>query len=147
MYAMEPIIVAITTKKDTWLEDHDLFKGVFELILGVVTLAFISTNVVDDDGYKTICVIWAVWAILREAGEIREAIELFKEKEPAVLSVIESLVVLYFSVTLLMEPGEHHAMIHLYLLFVELVTAVLFPALRQLYCKYFKKEEKENTDN
>ena len=96
---------------------------------------------------STICIIWAVWAILREADEIAEYYELFKERIPCLLGFAESVVAIVFSITLIIEPGEHHAMIHMYLLIVELLSAVIFPQLRCVYVKYIvknKKHEKES---
>lgn len=107
-----------------------------EMILGICTLFFFND-------FATICVIWAVWSIMREAEEINECYELFKERLPFVLNAIESVVSIVFSVMLITDPGEHHAMIHMYLLIVELITTVLFPQFRFAYVKFIKKEPKE----
>ena len=109
-------------------------KSLVEFIIGISTLVLFEK-------FETICVVWAIWAIMREADEINECYELFKEKIPFVFGFIESVVAIVFSITLIMEPGEHHAMIHMYLLIVELITAVVFPRTRELYVKVFKKEE------
>lgn len=124
-------------EKDKFVKMHFLFKAVVQFVLGVCTLVLF-------DKYEVICTIWAVWAIMREADEISEYYELFKERIPCFLGFIESVVAIVFSITLIMEPGEHHAMIHMYLLIVELFTAVIFPQLRCAYVKYFKKEKEEN---
>ena len=132
-------------EKDKFEKMHFLFKAVVQLVLGICTLTlFGEYSSPEDVGYKTICIIWAVWAIMREADEISEYYELFKERIPCFLGFIESVVAIVFSITLIMEPGEHHAMIHMYLLIVELFTAVLVPQLRCAYVKYFKKEKEEN---
>ena len=73
--------------------------------------------------------------------------ELFKERIPCLLGFIESIVAIVLSITLIMEPGEHHAKIHMYLLIAELLTAVIFPQLRCAYVKFIKKEKPEITDN
>lgn len=124
-------------EKEKFEKMHFLFKAVVQLVLGICTLVLF-------DQYAVICTIWAVWAIMREADEISEYYELFKERIPCFLGFIESVVAIVFSITLIMEPGEHHAMIHMYLLIVELFTAVIFPQLRCAYVKYFKKEKEEN---
>ena len=126
-------------EKEKFEKMHFLFKAVVQLILGICTLILF-------DQYAVICTIWAVWAIIREADEISEYYELFKEGIPCFLGFIESVVAIVFSITLIMEPGEHHAMIHMYLLIVELFTAVIFPQLRCAYVKYFKKEKEENKE-
>lgn len=124
-------------EKDKFEKMHFLFKAVVQLVLGICTLVLFEQ-------YAVICTIWAVWAIIREADEISEYYELFKERIPCFLGFIESVVAIVLSITLIMEPGEHHAMIHMYLLIAELFTAVIFPQLRCAYVKYFKKEKEEN---
>lgn len=111
-----------------------LCKALVELILGTCTIIFFKE-------LSTVCVIWAVWAILRESEEIAECYELFKEKLPCLFNFAESIVAIVFSIMLIIEPGEHHAKIHMYLLIVELFSAVLFPQARFIYIKYIKKEK------
>ena len=127
-------------EKDRHEKVHFIFKAVVQLILGICTLVLF-------DKLETVCVIWAVWAIMREADEISEYYELFKERIPCLLGFIESIVAIVLSITLIMEPGEHHAKIHMYLLIAELLTAVIFPQLRCAYVKFIKKEKPEITDN
>lgn len=122
-------------EKDREQKMHFLFKAIVQLILGLCTLVLI-------DDIKVICVIWAVWAILREADEIAEYYEMFKEKVPCLLGFLESVIAIVFSIMLIMEPGEHHAKIHMYLLIVELLSTVIFPQLRFAYFKYIAKEKK-----
>lgn len=118
----------------------DFCKGLVEIILGVCTLLFFKD-------FASVCVIWAVWSIMREADEINECYECFRERLPFILNSIESIVAIVFSVMLIANPTEHHAMTHMYLLIVELITTVLFPQIRFAYIKYIKnkcnKEEKE----
>ena len=96
-----------------------LFYAV-EILLGLTTLCFIET-------YSTVCIIWAVWSILRESVEVEEIVELELHPALAVVSGLESVAVIVLSVMLMIEPGEHHAMIHSYLLVVELVFAAVIP--------------------
>ena len=121
-------------EKDREQKMHFLFKAIVQLILGVSTLVLITR-------FEIICVIWAVWAILREADEIAEYYEMFKEKVPCLLGFLESVIAIVFSIMLIMEPGEHHAKIHMYLLIVELLSTVIFPQLRFAYFKYIKKDK------
>ena len=111
-------------------------QSLVQLILGVCTI-FVF------DKLEVICVIWAVWSILREAGELEECYHLFKEKLPCLLSTVESIVAIVFSILLIKDPGEHHAKTHMILLIIELSTAVIFPQLVCLYAKYIKKEKTE----
>lgn len=116
---------------------HFIFKAAVQLILGICTLVLFKNM-------ETICVIWAVWAIMRESDEIAEYYELFKERIPCLLGFAESVVAIVLSITLIMEPGEHHAKIHMYLLIVELLSTVIFPQLRCAYVKYLKNKKAEN---
>ena len=47
----------------------------------------------------------------------------------AIVSGLESVAVIVLSVMLMIEPGEHHAMIHSYLLVAELILSGLIPVL------------------
>lgn len=135
IYAIDELCLFIFEKVKE-KKSHHFFKSLVEIILGICTLIFFKE-------LATICIIWAVWSILREADEIQECHELFKEKVPSLLNFVESIVAIVFSILLIIEPGEHHAMTHMYLLIVELLTAVIFPQLRWIYIKYIKKSDKE----
>ena len=50
--------------------------------------------------------------------------------------MIESIVVIVFSVLMIAHPTEHHAHTHIYLLGIELLLEVIFP---QLYGLWYKK--------
>lgn len=134
MYSIDGFVHYAFDRKNG--NEHELCESFVELVLGVSTIAFI-------EHFEIVCVIWAVWSIMREANELQECIELFKERIPFVLSFIESVVVIVFSIMLIVEPGEHHAITHMYLLIVELTTTILFPQFRFLYKKYFKKGKEE----
>lgn len=116
---------------------HDLCKGIIQTILGVCTIILFKD-------FETVCVIWGVWAVMREADEIAECYELFKEKNPWILSFLESLVAIVLSIMLIMEPVEHHALTHMYLLIVELFFAVSFPHLVKAHEKYSKLHKEAN---
>ncbi|MDE7301134.1 MAG: hypothetical protein K2N47_03095, partial [Clostridia bacterium] len=107
-----------------------LYWNIVEILIGLTLIIFVSH---EESPYPVVCVAWATWSILRETRELVEITEEFKErptilgKVVSILSVLESLTVIAFSITMIIEPGEHHAMIHMYLLAVELATKVLFP--------------------
>lgn len=144
-YGVEEIILtAIKNKKHYAIES--LFWNVIEIVIGFTLIVFVEeseTNV----AYAIVCVSWAIWSILRESRELVEAAEVLKEgnlvpcKVVAIVNIIESLVVIAFSLTMIMEPGEHHAKIHLYLLAVELFTKVLFPIIKYAAERAAEKKE------
>lgn len=134
VYGLFEILVAVLHEKKFY--DHHLFYfGCIELLLGIVLLLFI-------DDYNDTCVIWALWSILRESLEIEEIVERFKEGIPALISVVESIVIIVFSVLMMIEPGEHHAHAHTYLLSAELFVTALIP-LSDPYLKKKIKRRKE----
>ena len=132
VYGAEKAILSLVNRHEKF-ELYSLIWGVIEVMVGTITIAFINE-------YSSVCVIWAIWAILREALEVEECILEFKEKTVVcVLSLIESAVAIVFSILLMIHPTEHHAMTHIYLLAVELITCVLFP-----HINYLLEKNKEN---
>ena len=133
LYASEEVLFdMLFERKNVW-HAGKIYLALAETILGV-SIYFIPVSI------ETTCVIWATWSILRECQEIKEIIVYLKHILPRILSGVESLAAIVLSVMLIIEPGEHHAMIHIYLLLVELVLNPLVPLLDELLSK--KKEEK-----
>lgn len=122
LYGSLGILALMLAKVKPIYEGQGFLFFSVEILLGLTTLCFIKE-------YATVCIIWAVWSILRESVELEEIVE--RELHPilAVFSGIESVAVIVLSVMLMIEPGEHHAMIHSYLLAVELVLAALIPVI------------------
>lgn len=87
--------------------------------------------------------MWAIWTILRESEELKECYSLFKERTPFLLNLAESIVTIVFSILMIADSSawENHATVHLYLLIVELITAVIFPEFRWFYKVYIKQEK------
>ncbi len=133
LYAVEEILFIIIHHIHHILHEDKVYLGFIELILGIVLMC---VNV----SYESVCIIWATWSILRESYEIKEIACELKHIVPKIISGVESLVIISFSILLIIEPGEHHAMIHLYLLLAELVIAPLTPLLDELLMKKKKKE-------
>ena len=128
LYALEEILFIIIHHIHHIFREDKTYLGFIELLLGVVLLC---VNV----SYESVCIIWATWSILRESYEIKEIACELKNIAPKIISGVESIVVIIFSILLIIEPGEHHAMIHLYLLLAELVIAPLTPLLDELLAK------------
>ena len=134
LYALEEILFIVIHHVHHLLHEDKVYLGFIELVLGVVLLC---TNFSVEE----VCIVWATWSILRESYEIKEIACELKNIAPKILSGTESLVIIVFSIMLLFEPGEHHAMIHLYLLLAELVIAPLTPLLDELLSKNKKIEQ------
>ena len=125
LYAVEEILFIVLHHIHHIFHEDKVYLGFIELVLGVV-LMFVNISV------EGVCIMWATWSILRESYEIKEIACELKNIAPKILSGVESVVIIVFSILLLIEPGVHHAMIHLYLLLAELVIAPLTPLLDEL---------------
>ena len=98
------------------------------LALGIVLL-FINGN----NFLVLICLIWAIWSILREINEILTYI--FTKNEHIVLKIlgfIESIVSTFFAVLLIIHPSLEHLEIHYILLVVEFATTAIFPLINKI---------------
>lgn len=144
-YGVEEIIfTAFKNKKHYSI--GSLYWNIVEIVIGLTLIVFIETGETEIT-YAVVCVGWAIWSILRETRELVEATEELKEnrlipcKIVAVANLLESLTVIALSLTMLIEPGEHHAKIHLYLLAVELFTKVLFPLINYIVERSAEKRQ------
>lgn len=143
-YGVEEIILTVFKNKKHY-SVSSLYWNIIEIIIGITLIVFIETGEIDVT-YAVVCVSWAIWSILREARELVEATGELKEnklitcKIVAIVNLLESLTVIALSLTMLIEPGEHHAKIHLYLLAVELFTKVLFPIINYIAERFAQKK-------
>ena len=133
MYGIEDIIVKIVEKEFT-RDVPKVANDFLIILLGVITL-FLGS----EEHFKSFCIIWATWAILREAWEVEEVLLHLKNKVIAIISIIESIVVIYICVTFIFEPSIEHVHIHVIVLGIELMLEVLFPLFSELLDH--KKEE------
>lgn len=122
LYGSLGILALLLAKVKPIYEGQGFLFFSVEILLGLITLCFIKD-------YATVCVIWAVWSILRESVELEEIVERELHPALAVVSGLNSIAVIVLSVSLMIEPGEHYAMIHSYLLVVELILASLIPII------------------
>ena len=122
LYGVLGIVALALEKVKPIYDGHGFLFYAVEILLGLTLLLFIKE-------YATVCVTWAVWSILRESIELREIAA--RELHPAlsVVSGVESVAVIVLSVMLMAEPGEHHAMIHAYLLCIELLLTAAVPLI------------------
>lgn len=128
-YAIEDLIVWGVVK-GVVAEKTKFFEAIILLVL-----AFILIFLVNDE-YNKCLIIWGVWSIIREGNEITECMIRLSKKRPALLNLAESIIVIVLSVTMIMEPGEHHAHVHIYLLGIELILEVIFPFANMYIDRY-----------
>lgn len=144
-YGVEELILTVFKSKKHY-SLHSVYWNVVEIIIGLTLIVFVETGDIEVT-YAVVCVCWAIWSILRETRELVEATEELKDnklmlcKIVAAVNIIESVTIIALSLTMLIEPGEHHAKVHLYLLAVELFTKVLFPIINHIADRLEEKKK------
>ena len=129
VYGIEEICFSLfSIKKER--ENEKITSGSILIVLGLVELVLLK----GEKNFESACVIWAVWAILREGKELSEVIRKITKKHPFVINASESIVSLVLSVLLILEP-KGHAHVHLILLGIELVSKVWFEFVDYLFDK------------
>ena len=136
LYGLETVIVTPILEKKEAFKNYEFYLGFIEILVAFVLIFAISDIV-------TLCVVWAMWSLLREASEIREVILRFHEKLPAVIDAIESVVDIVLSVMLIMDPSEHHALIHAYFLGAELIISGSIHVVDYLVLYIREKKQKK----
>ena len=118
LYGVEGLLYEALFHRKHLIHENKSYLALIELIFGIVLIA-------APLAFEYVCIIWATWSIVRESYELKEIVSDMKTITPRILSGIESIVVIVFSVLLILEPGEHHAIIHMCLLSAELILGPL----------------------
>lgn len=146
VYAIETIIVSIF-KKTVLHEDNELFEGLILILLAIVLLF------TDNSNLEKVCVIWAIWSILRETEEIKECLhDNFHKNPPKFTKVfhyihcVESAIVIVLSLAMLLSPTEKTAHTHIILLGLELILEVAFPLMNTIAEKICRRTEHKNAE-
>lgn len=134
LYGLDSLLTSIVKEKKECYKDLWFAYGIGEMMIGITLIS-------STDDFEIICVVWGVWSIVREMIEIHEILSGEVKGIPALISGIESIVAITFSIMLIITPGEHHAHTHLYLLIAELMITGLIPALEAIFPH---KKEKKN---
>ena len=143
LYGVEEILFEIVFKdKHFWHKDK-IYLGIIELAFGVALLCLNLHDNAEETLIRT-CLIWATWSIVRESFEIKELVTEIKSWTLTIISGIESIAVIVLSVMLILNPGEEDAMIHMYLLLLELLLTPLIPLLDEVILE--KKEKKASQE-
>ena len=108
----------------------------------IILLGLIVISLKADEHFVTICIIWSVWSIIREEWEIAEEVFTYEKiLFVRVLNFLESGIVIVLSVALIFNPTEHHAMLHVHLLGIELVLDMVFPLIEFLLQKIIHRNK------
>ena len=141
LFGIDYVIIGVTHKK--YFGETGLFFPALTYILLAVILFIVTEDI------KSVCLVWAVWAILREGKELSESMHRLSESRrgafnmPALINALESVVIIIFSFTMILEPGEHHAHVHVFLLGGELILEVLFPIVNAWFDERFGQKDGE----
>ena len=125
LYSLEGFLFAVLYEREHFFHNGKIYLAFIDALFGLTLL-------IAHVSYESVCVIWATWSILRESYEIKEIVCELKHWIPRLMSGLESVVVIVFSIMLILEPGEHHAMIHAYLLLAELIFTPVVPLLDEV---------------
>ena len=135
LYGVEGIIEGII-EKNIFSEHTHLFDDGVYILLGIFILSFMHDKVYD------ICIVWAVWAILRESRELKESFLAAKNHRPFIINTVESLVEIVFSILLIMDPEEHiHT--HIILLAIEFLSRDLVMLVDIIFDKVKANKRKQ----
>ena len=134
-YGLDEIAFEVYCHKLHFIHEHKTYLGLVELVLGS-TMLFLTLD------YEAVCIIWATWSIIRESYEIKELVTEIRSITLTIISGIESIAVIILSIMLIAEPGEHHALIHIYLLLFEFILTPLVPLVDE-FIKQQKLKQKE----
>ena len=133
-YGVEGIFYEAFFHKLKFIRVNKTYLGLIELILGIVVI-------VAPLEFAYVCIIWATWSIIRESYELKELITDIKTWPPRIISGAESIAVIVFSILLIFEPGEHHALIHMGLLVVELILNPFTVLLDEILIHFKEKKQ------
>ena len=122
LFGVEGIILPIIKDHKKFYADSQFTLGLVDLILGLVVITAIRQ-------LDYVCMIWATWTIVRESFEFYEIGHKALHKFPAILSLSLSVVEVVFSIMMLIEATEHHALTHIYLLVPEFVISGFAPLM------------------
>lgn len=132
LFGVNIVIISLLEKK--YFGNESIFFGaIMHFIIGAI-LFIVAGDIVK------ICVVWAVWSILREEKELTQAVSRLMQKKPGLINAAESVLIMVFSLIMVVNPSERHAHFHVYLLGIELILEVMFPFANFFIDKHIAKK-------
>jgi len=147
-YGIEGILIPVFTKK-VKKEALRVLNGSINILFAVIMIFVLEGN---TEELRIVCVLWAVWSIMREGQEIVEKVFNRIKRHPvtSIINLLESLTIIFFSIEMIIAKTphelEHHAHVHLILLGVELIIEVLWEYFDELEERYIKKRNRVKHD-
>lgn len=133
-YSIDGLGKLIFEKRKEFYKEPILVYGTIQIILGFIVLFGV-------ENFDDVCIFWGVTSMLREAFEINDILTKKVTGWVAVVSGIESIVTIVFCIILLINPSEHHAKTHVYLLIAELMVTSFPPVLNEIIYRFRKKKK------
>lgn len=127
VYAIEELLYIVIEKTAKEKREY-LFDIIAQFLISAVLFC-------SSEDIERVCVIWGVWAILRESKEMTEAIGSLKISRFGWLNITESVVIIVLSFIMIIEPSVQHARLHAILLGVELILVIFFSDVETLMTK------------
>ena len=137
LFGVEGIVYPILKDHKKFYIDAQFYLGHVDLILGLVVITTIRQ-------LDYVCMIWATWTIVREAFDLYEIGHKAMHRFPAIISLALSIIEIVFSILMLIEASEHHALTHIYLLIPEFVINGLSPLLFEIHKKRRARKKAAN---
>jgi len=110
-----------------------------DLVLLLLAGILFALDIRAQDDFVIICIIFAIWSILREAEEIKHIIHLARDGAPFVLNIIESIVVMVLCVIFIFDVYAHFDL-HMIILGIELILEVFFGVVDAIGIRKSKKK-------
>ena len=124
-YSLDNFVSLLLEKKKNFYKEPVIVYDFIQFIIGIIVL-------VGVEDFSDICIFWGVVSMLREAFEISDILTKKVTGWVALISAVESIVVIAFCIVLLFNPTEEHAKHHIYLLIVELIVTASSPVLNEM---------------
>lgn len=138
-YGLESSIVLAVVAKKNCIRSMKFAFALFEMVVGLTILFAVRY-------FTHVCVMWAVWSMLRQSLDIHEVLKGEVKGAVAVVYIVQSVVSVVFSIMLILNPTHHHAVTHIYLLIAELLVISLPPVIDEIL-QMSNKKRKDNVEN
>ena len=147
IYGLEGVILPITTKKIK-SERIEMFGGGVNVLIAIIMIFLIDKN---PEELRILCVLWSLWSIMREGEEIFDKGFEGIRNHPitSAINIVESIVVIVFSVELIIAHNDHelmhHTHAHVILLVIELIIEVIWVYVGEFEARIFKRLRRRHT--
>ena len=147
IYGLEGVILPIATKKIK-SERIEMFGGGVDILIAIIMIFLIDKNVEE---LRILCVLWSLWSIMREGEEIFDKGFEGIRNHPvtSAINIVESIVVIVFSVELIIAHNDHelmhHAHAHVILLGIELIIEVIWVYVGEFEARIFRRLRRRRT--